>query len=63
MAAAGSPNPGKAGHLAIANATHLIAIGGMGASGALDVQSSTADVLDLGEQVLARGYALKGRSE
>ncbi|KAA0171764.1 hypothetical protein FNF28_00400 [Cafeteria roenbergensis] len=47
MAAAGSPNPGKAGHVAIANATHLIAVGGMGALGALDAQSDTADILDL----------------
>lgn len=49
MAAAGSPNPGKAGHVAIANATHLIAVGGMGALGALDAPSDTADILDLGK--------------
>jgi len=48
-AAVGTPNPGKAGHIAVTNATHFVAAGGMGALGSEDMPSSTADVLEIGE--------------
>jgi len=48
-AAVGTPNPGKAGHIAVTNATHFVAAAGMGALGSEDMPSETADVLDLRE--------------
>jgi len=51
-AAVGTPNPGRAGHIAVTNATHFVSAGGMGGLGSEDMPSTTADVLELSEIAL-----------